>query len=151
MTGRSPILTAFALTALAGANVFAARTHAADLATMPSASRPARSAERTAGGDWPPPARLVSWAAAARPRDAKHLRILAINDFHGNLERPSIASARPAGGAAVLAAYLTAAEREAPDRTLIVHAGDQLGASPPITRLNGNEPAIEFLNLLANG
>src|SRR5215469_52678 len=150
MSYRSPMLTALALTALAGASVCGARTHAADLAA-PSAAHPsARSAERTAGGDWPPPALRVSWTAAARPRDAKHVRILAINDFHGNLERPSIASARPAGGAAVLAAYLTAAEREAPERTLIVHAGDQLGASPPITRLNGNEPAIEFLNLLAN-
>ncbi len=111
---------------------------------------PARSAERTAGGDWPPPEVRVSWAARTPGPGAKHLRILAFNDFHGNLERPAIASTRPAGGAAVLAAYLEAAEREAPDRTLIIHAGDQLGASPPITRLNGNEPAIEFLNLLAN-
>lgn len=155
MTFRSPTLTALALTALAAANVFGHRAHAAeaaDIAAPPPAARPAaRSAERTAGGDWPPPDLRVSWASAVRPRDAKHLHILAFNDFHGNLEPPSIASKRRAGGAAVLAAYLEAAERESPGSTLIVHAGDQLGASPPITRLNGNEPAIEFLNLLANG
>lgn len=110
------------------------------------------SAERTAGGDWPPPGERVTWKAATPHPGAIHLRILAINDFHGNLERPTVASARPAGSAAVLAAYLEAAERAAPGpgRTLIVHAGDQLGASPPIARLNGNEPAIQFLNLLAN-
>lgn len=116
--------------------------------SLPRAA-PARSAERTAGGDWPPPGTRVSWGTPERVPGAKHLRILAFNDFHGNLERPAIAGARPAGGAAVLAAYLEAAEREMPDRTLIVHAGDQLGASPPATRLNRNEPAIEFLNLLA--
>jgi 5'-nucleotidase len=151
MTFRSHIPVALALAALASASLCGASTQAAGLVATPPAPRSASSAERTAGGDWPPPAMRVSWAAVVRPRDAKHLRILAINDFHGNLERPSIGSARPAGGAAVLAAYLSAAEREAPDRTLIVHAGDQLGASPPITRLNGNEPAITFLNRLANG
>jgi 5'-nucleotidase len=54
------------------------------------------------------------------------------------------------GGAAALAAYLKSAEASAPGRTLILHAGDQLGASPPATRLLHNEPGIEFLNLLAN-
>lgn len=148
---RSLFVAASGLVALAIVSVCAAGAHAADLAaTAPAARHAAKSAERTAGGDWPPPDASVSWAATVPPRGATHLRILAFNDFHGNLERPSIASTRPAGGAAVLAAYLKAAERVSPDTTLIVHAGDQLGASPPITRLNGNEPAIEFLNLLAN-
>jgi 5'-nucleotidase len=103
-------------------------------------------------GDWPPPDIRVSWSAPKRSRAREvELHILAFNDFHGNLERPAVATARAAGGAAVLAAYLEAAEREHPGRTLIVHAGDQFGASPPVTRLNGNEPAMQFLNLLADG
>lgn len=104
-----------------------------------------------ATGDWPPPAARVSWTAAQGARTpAIELHVLAFNDFHGNLERPAIATRRPAGGAAVLAAYLEAAEREHPGHTLIVHAGDEFGASPPLTRLNGNEPAVEVLNLLAD-
>ena len=166
---RSLLIAAFALAGPTGASVCGAWARAAELTATaaapalaeaesaaglspagPPGGTPARSAERTAGGDWPPPDARVSWSAAARPRDAKHIHVLAFNDFHGNLEPPSIAAERHAGGAAVLAAYLEAAERESPDPTLIIHAGDQLGASPPITRLNGNEPAIEFLNLLAN-
>jgi 5'-nucleotidase len=102
-------------------------------------------------GDWPPPDLLVSWRAPQRPPAPPiELHILAFNDFHGHLEPPAVVSGRPAGGAAVLAAYLEAAERAHPGRTLIVHAGDQFGASPPLTRLNGNEPAMQFLNLLAD-
>jgi len=107
-----------------------------------------------ATGDWPPPAARVSWSASsASPvwsARTIELQILAFNDFHGHLEPPVTTGGRPAGGAAVLAAYLEAAEREHPGRTLIVHAGDQLGASPPLTRLNGNEPAVQFLDLLAD-
>ncbi len=35
-------------------------------------------------------------------------------------------------------------------RSLIIHAGDHVGASPPESALLQDEPAIEFLNLLAN-
>jgi 5'-nucleotidase len=78
------------------------------------------------------------------------LQLLGFNDFHGNLQSPSVSSERPVGGAAALAGYMAALAQAAPGHTLIVHAGDQLGASPPITGLLHNEPGIEFLNLLAN-
>jgi 5'-nucleotidase len=78
------------------------------------------------------------------------LHVLAFNDFHGNLQTPEPPRGkRPAGGAAVLAAYLKGKQARDPAGTLIIHAGDLLGASPPITRLLQNEPAIQFLNLLA--
>jgi 5'-nucleotidase len=102
---------------------------------------------------WPPPSGTVSWqapAAAASLPSAVTLRVLTFNDFHGNLRTPAAPDGlRPAGGAAVLAAYLQAARARDPADTLIIHAGDLLGASPPITRLLHNEPAIQFLNLLA--
>ena len=105
----------------------------------------------SAANPWPPPTASVSWS---KPRQAGastlHLRLLAFNDFHGNLQSPVVPSARPVGGAAALAGHLKALELAAPGRTLIVHAGDQLGASPPISGMLHNEPAIEFLNLLAN-
>jgi len=102
---------------------------------------------------WPPPTEVVRWQdAAARPRPGSTviLHVLSFNDFHGNLLTPAAPDGkRPAGGAAVLAAYLEAQRAHDPADTLIIHAGDLLGASPPVTRLLQNEPAIQFLNLLA--
>ncbi len=103
---------------------------------------------------WPPPSAPVSWQEPAAGPDraaAVTLHVLTFNDFHGNLLTPAAPDGlRPAGGAAVLAAYLQAQRARDPADTLIVHAGDLLGASPPITRLLQNEPAIQFLNLLAD-
>jgi 5'-nucleotidase len=103
---------------------------------------------------WPPPAELVRWQdPAAVPQRAASvtLQVLTFNDFHGNLQTPAPPDGlRPVGGAAVLAAYLKGQRARDPADTLIIHAGDLLGASPPITRLLQNEPAIQFLNLLAD-
>jgi 5'-nucleotidase len=79
-----------------------------------------------------------------------HIKILAINDFHGQLSSGRLAGHRPAGGAAVLASYLKAAEHGMEDRTVIVHAGDQVGASSPVSSLLKDEPSITFMNMLAN-
>ena len=88
-----------------------------------------------------------SWRAPDwRPEPVVSVNILGINDFHGQLSPRSVAG-RPAGGAAVLASYLKSASRE---YTLIVHDGDQVGASPPNSALLRDEPAISLLNLLAN-
>jgi len=78
-----------------------------------------------------------------------NLKVLGINDFHGQLS-PRLVGARPAGGAAVLAAYLKNAAADAEDGSLIIHAGDQVGASPPNSALLQDEPAISVLNLLTN-
>jgi 5'-nucleotidase len=50
----------------------------------------------------------------------------------------------------VLRSYLDAAAAAAEDGALIVHAGDHVGASPPNSALLQDEPAISFLNQLAN-
>jgi 5'-nucleotidase len=79
------------------------------------------------------------------------IKILAINDFHGHLLTNREAGQRPMGGAAVLASYLHDAQpKNWRDRTFIVHAGDHVGASPPVSALLQDEPAIMFFNLLAN-
>lgn len=70
------------------------------------------------------------------------LQILAINDFHGNLEPP----VDDLGGAAYLAAHLRRAEGTAP-HTLTVSAGDLVGASPLISSLFHDEPTIKAANL----
>jgi 5'-nucleotidase len=54
---------------------------------------------------------------------------------------------KPAGRADYLAAYLK--QREAENKnTLLVQAGDMVGASPPASALLQDEPAIEILNKL---
>lgn len=77
------------------------------------------------------------------------IKLLGINDFHGQLS-PRTVGSRPAGGAAVLASYLRAASQSAKDGAIIVHAGDHVGASPPNSALLQDEPAISVLNELAN-
>ncbi len=77
------------------------------------------------------------------------IKLLGINDFHGQLS-PRAVGARPAGGAAVLASYLRVASESAKDGAIIVHAGDHVGASPPNSALLQDEPAIDVLNELAN-
>jgi len=96
-------------------------------------------------------AHAVTWRrpGTANPESWVRFKVLGINDFHGQLQ-PRALFGRPVGGAAVLAAYLQAAAAEAPQGALLVHAGDQVGASPPVSALLQDEPSIGFLNLLAN-
>jgi 5'-nucleotidase len=70
------------------------------------------------------------------------LQILAINDFHGNLEPP----VPELGGAAWLAAHLRRAEAQTP-HTVIVSAGDLIGATPIASGLFHDEPTIAAANL----
>jgi 5'-nucleotidase len=149
------LIAALAVVVLIAAAAISKRVQAAEAspptATPQTASLPTAPAP-AAANPWPPPQDTVSWSSpAAAARGLVHLQLLGFNDFHGNLRSPNVSSARPLGGAAALAGTLKALERDAPGRTLIVHAGDLLGASPPITSMLHNEPAIEFLNLLANG
>ncbi len=75
-----------------------------------------------------------------------HLQILAINDFHGNIATTSGAFGG-VGRADFLAANMRAAEAEA-DNSIIVSAGDLIGASPLISALFHDEPTIEAMNLI---
>lgn len=97
------------------------------------------------------PPHEIRWCAGNRdPRHLAHLRILSFNDFHGHLSAGQIVSKRPVGGAAVLASWLEEAERTSPDgEYLVVHAGDHVGASPPVSALLQDEPSLSFLNGLA--
>lgn len=83
------------------------------------------------------------------------LQLLALNDFHGQLEPPSGSSSRlpgfapevPFGGAEYLATQvrqLEAASRK--QNTLTVAAGDLIGASPLLSAAFHDEPTIDALN-----
>ncbi|HEV3061836.1 MAG TPA: bifunctional metallophosphatase/5'-nucleotidase [Vicinamibacterales bacterium] len=79
------------------------------------------------------------------------VQLLAINDFHGNLEPPSGANGQmnstPAGGAEYLATHLASAIADNPN-SIVVAAGDLIGASPLISSLFHDEPTIEAMNAM---
>ena len=72
------------------------------------------------------------------------LQLLGVNDFHGHLEPPEPGR----GGAAWLGAHLARAARSHPGRTITVHAGDMIGASPLVSSHFQDEPAIEATNMM---
>ncbi len=77
------------------------------------------------------------------------VQILALNDFHGNLLPPSGSSGRvgtvDAGGAAYLATHVKTLE-QANRNSIVVSAGDLIGASPLLSALFHDEPTIEAMN-----
>src|SRR5258708_3842935 len=79
------------------------------------------------------------------------VQLLAINDFHGNLEPPDGASGRiggvPAGGAEYLARHLKN-DTAANPNSIIVAAGDVIGASPLVSALFSDEPTIQSMNAM---
>jgi 5'-nucleotidase len=104
-------------------------------------------------------AALLAGCAAPRPAEPVKLRVLAINDFHGNL-RPAPGGLRtsdpanpgqtitvPAGGAEHLAAAV-AELRAAHPNHIFVAAGDLVGATPLLSALFRDEPTIESLSLM---
>ena len=74
------------------------------------------------------------------------LRILAINDLHGHIATSSD-SFGGVGRADYLAANIGAARAEA-ENSILVSAGDLIGASPLISALFHDEPTIEAMNLM---
>lgn len=97
----------------------------------------------------------VAWRAAKSPEVTVSVRILGINDLHGQLEQHlqarSADAHRPIGGAAVLAAYLELERSDHPGRTLTLIAGDSIGASAIVSGLLRDEPTMAILNELADG
>lgn len=70
-------------------------------------------------------------------------KIIGLTDFHGQLD--TVGGTTPKGGAAVLSAYVA---QERNSCTLVVGAGDMVGASPPLSSFFNEEPAIKALNLI---
>src|SRR4051794_15204643 len=101
---------------------------------------------------------LASPALAQAPAPVE-LRILAINDFHGNLRPPpgGIRIADPADNSKKIAVDAGGAERMATlvnqlrdghRNTIFVAAGDLIGASPFLSAMFHDEPTIESLSMM---
>jgi 5'-nucleotidase len=106
-------------------------------------------------------------AAAPAKRADTHVQLLAINDLHGHLAPNTPGNIQvgccnpvldkngvqtgwtqkvvPAGGIAYLASHIKALRATNPN-TITVGAGDLIGASPLVSALFHDEPAIEELN-----
>jgi 5'-nucleotidase len=82
------------------------------------------------------------------------VQLLAINDFHGNIQPPSGSSGRvttptgtvDAGGIEYLATHIAQLKATNPN-TVVVAAGDLIGASPLVSALFHDEPTVEALGL----
>ena len=85
------------------------------------------------------------------------IKIIAFNDFHGNLLPPGSAVTAPAdagqtvrvpaGGVAYLASAIDALRAVNPNHA-VVSAGDMIGASPLVSSLFLDEPTIHAMNLI---
>src|SRR5688572_14283329 len=96
-------------------------------------------------------------SAGAKPSGTVNVQLLALNDFHGNLEPPTSSSGcvpavsgcpAPnvvAGGAEYLATHIANLRALNPN-TVVVSAGDLIGASPLLSALFHDEPTIEAFN-----
>jgi 5'-nucleotidase len=101
----------------------------------------------------------LSGCATTEPRSAApvEVKLIAFNDFHGNLQPPKSsidhpapgpeAVRVPAGGAAYLASAIHALRERNPNN-LVVSAGDMIGASPLVSALFLDEPTIHAMNLI---
>ena len=104
-------------------------------------------------------AALLAGCASAPAPEPVPVRILAINDFHGNLKPPlgGIRVKDPAdparqvsvaaGGAEHLATAVAELEKGHPDH-IFVAAGDLIGASPLLSALFHDEPTVEALSTM---
>lgn len=96
-------------------------------------------------------ATLAVVPAGAKPSGTVNVQILALNDFHGNLLPPTGSSGRvgtiDAGGVEYLATHISNLRALNPN-TVVVSAGDMVGASPLLSALFHDEPTIEAFNLI---
>jgi 5'-nucleotidase len=94
------------------------------------------------------------WKHPKKPKEPVTVKIIGFNDYHGNLESPGTFGANttvptaqrpPVGGADAMAAYVQRLKESNPNH-VVVGAGDFIGATPLISALFFDEPAVETLN-----
>ncbi|MCU0648101.1 MAG: 5'-nucleotidase C-terminal domain-containing protein [Gemmatimonadaceae bacterium] len=86
---------------------------------------------------------------AAWPATVRYLRVLAINDFHGQLEPWTAGQGEPLGGGVALAAAIERARTECRPQctTVLVDAGDRF-TGPLSSNRNHGRAVVQFMNAL---
>jgi 5'-nucleotidase len=99
---------------------------------------------------------LAGCAAPGAKAPGIEINLVALNDFHGNLDPSKFTFTPPgaaspvtmqAGGVGALSGALAAWRREDP-KLVFVAAGDLVGASPALSSMWADEPTIEAMNML---
>lgn len=104
-------------------------------------------------------AALSALPASAQTAAPVDLRVLAINDFHGNLRPPpggirindpedKTRKVTVAAGGAEYMATLVKQLRDGHRNTIFVAAGDLIGASPFLSAMFHDEPSVEALSMM---
>jgi 5'-nucleotidase len=105
------------------------------------------------------PLALLAACASPPPAGPVRVKVLAINDFHGNLQTPRGGFRQPdpanpgktltvpAGGAAHLATAVRESAAKNPNHVFVA-AGDLIGASPLISALFKDEPTVQALSAM---
>jgi 5'-nucleotidase len=90
----------------------------------------------------------LALAAGAAQAATTTVKVIAFNDFHGNLQSPgAFSTATASGGVDVLASYVAQLKAQNPNN-VVVSAGDVIGASPLVSALFHDEGTIETMNRL---
>lgn len=95
-------------------------------------------------------ATVLSAAAASDVGNTLAVKLIAFNDFHGNLQPVTgnyFGVTGPTGGAGYMAAAVADLKRQNPNHA-VVSAGDLIGASPLVSGLFHDEGTIEAMNRL---
>lgn len=87
----------------------------------------------------------IALSAATAGAATTTVKIVSFNDFHGTLLSPGNFSGVAAGGADYVAGYIADYKRQSP-YSVIIHAGDMIGASPLVSAFFHDEGAIEVMN-----
>ncbi|WP_273124712.1 bifunctional metallophosphatase/5'-nucleotidase [Bacillus weihaiensis] len=87
------------------------------------------------------------YSASTYKENVTTIQLIGLNDFHGQLDTYQEVSGQKVGGAEYVASLVKKLRNQNPD-SLLVHAGDMVGGSPPLSSVFQDEPTIEFLNSL---
>lgn len=90
---------------------------------------------------------LAPATAEPQPRVTDEIQFLTVSDWHGQLDPLSVFGVGNIGGAAALSTYWDA-DRAAIPATLTLTAGDDFGASPPLSNFFDEVPAVLAENLI---
>lgn len=84
-------------------------------------------------------------AGPAKRVDSVDIQVLNVSDFHGQLDPLNVFGVGDVGGAAALSSYWAQDRAENPN-TILLTAGDAVGASPPLSAFFDDFPTIDWMN-----